>query len=83
MAKVMIIFHIICVLLIISGANGTDRKSEGHPSDMCFVTIGPCSVKCYNDCCEQKCKDRSAKTGWCEKIPRSGLSLCQCEYECN
>ncbi|GMN52001.1 hypothetical protein TIFTF001_021139 [Ficus carica] len=53
----------------------------------CHVGIGPCSAKCYDDCCNEKCAERFAGYlqghGSCENpIGPARFNVCMCYFQC-
>ncbi|KAL6323510.1 hypothetical protein AAG906_039087 [Vitis piasezkii] len=48
----------------------------------CYGAGNPCTVQCWNDCCNQNCGVKYKNgTGYCDDIGVPPI-LCQCEYPC-
>ncbi|TYI12958.1 hypothetical protein ES332_A08G024700v1 [Gossypium tomentosum] len=62
-------------------------ECEGPGTKRCNVGIGPCSVRCSDDCCEQNCESKFSRPqdghGFCLEITGIPASnQCLCYFNC-
>ncbi|TYJ20856.1 hypothetical protein E1A91_A08G025100v1 [Gossypium mustelinum] len=60
---------------------------DGPGTKRCNVGIGPCSVRCSDDCCEQNCESKFSRPqdghGFCLEITGIPASnQCLCYFNC-